>query len=50
MSALQSRVAAELFTALDVAGGDVVSALYVEVGSGGVRDLLNGGTACQLLT
>eukprot|EP00962_Isochrysis_galbana_P001553 scaffold400_cov125-Isochrysis_galbana.AAC.2 len=50
MFALQQRVAADLFAALDVAAGDAVSASYVEVGSTGVRDLLHGGASCQLLT
>ena len=50
MTALQSRVAADLFSTLDASGSDVVSASYVEVGSSGVRDLLNGGATCQLLT
>jgi hypothetical protein len=50
MSALQRRVAADLFSALDLPAGDTVSASYVEVGSTGVRDLLHGGASCQLLT
>ena len=49
MRAIFEAAAADLFAAIDVAAGDVITCAYAELAQGGARDILNGGAAAQLL-
>ena len=45
MRGIFEAAAQDLFAALDVAAGDIMTCAYAEIGPDGARDILNGG-AC----